>query len=195
MLVRITMSGTYTELGVKAQNVIHMLNIDGQLSLSQIEGDIRLNWIGALRPLQSNVWRWDWVNVRNLDDLNQISHQTEYAPGLLGNTSFNTNSPVLTPIVTLQTNRIGRTGRGRIYIPGVGTNMVSRTRVSTTMAQNWITAAGIMSRYLSGPSGQGPLTLVVRGKNPQANGTPHVTSFILRSILGTQRRRNELVGF
>jgi hypothetical protein len=194
MLVRITISGTYTELGVQAQNVIHAINHEGQMSLAQIAADIRQFWIPAFRPSCSNVWRWDFINVRNLDDPTQISFQDVIVPAITGQTSFNTHSPVLTPILTLQTDRIGPTGRGRIYIPGLGTNMINRTRITQTFANNFAAIAAIIQRYLAGGAGNPGFTFCIAGKNRQANGTPLVSAYTLRAICGTQRRRNELTG-
>lgn len=95
-------------------------------------------------------------------------------------------------LVTLRTNRSGRTGRGRVYLPfpdaaGNSATLDSPNAAYVAAVATWLTAV------------QGPLTLTVGGNSlvfslivlnkVLPGGSPQVTAFVTQAKWATQRRR------
>lgn len=96
------------------------------------------------------------------------------------------------PLVTWRTGLIGRTNRGRVYLPPppeANQDGGSLTSGYKTAIQDW----AALNFHIPSSLTHAEWTQVIH--NPEgANTNPEVTGFIVRDIMGVQRRRKQGVG-
>src|ERR1044072_2514556 len=150
---RVTISGFYVQLGVTTNTVLHIENIDGLRTHEEIAADFFSDWVQTQKALCTNIFRFDTIQVRNMSLPNEVPYTHVITPLTVGGSSNNHLSPVLTWVVRLRTNLIGRHGRGRIYMPGIHDGNMVRHQVSNGGLQAFASQKPAFMRYVSGAPG------------------------------------------
>lgn len=100
-------------------------NADAALQVDMAE-DLR-TFLVALAALQSNAWRWTHVKLAPISangDTVQSSSVYTFTTPVAGSVS-STQPPQLAVALSLRADIIGRRGRGRIYLPGMGQSIIA----------------------------------------------------------------------
>lgn len=179
--------------GQVCQNVLHLLNENGNLTGLQIATDLRDNFIQSYRPFQHNGAKWVDIEVR---DVNQPAiAATHLTVNILGSGSGQTggDDTCRCRVFQLKTGFSGPTGHGRIY--GIGTPLATwdngvvnaaSLAAGQTLVDQW------KSHYITNAGNSG-LVLVVGPRKAPFVWKP-VTDIVQRPVAGFQRRRNIGVG-
>lgn len=188
----VTFVGT-TLSGVQ-ENVVHFYNPDGTTTHAAMAADLQTNWINPLLNLHNNNFTWVSMNIRRVDPAGGVTSTHPISPGQ-GNQSGDMAPPFVSALIRLTSATAGRSGRGRIYIPGLSIGTFgdrgrltpgSYSAFQTIFLNQWRT------RYLN-PSGASPFTLCII---PRSDPTDKklVTALDVRLWASVQRRRNYFIG-
>jgi len=180
-------------LGQHYQNVLHFLNPDGATSHFNISEELKPNWISVIRNVQNNQLTWYQIDVQRVDIAGQPIDRFPM-DAAAGSLSGNIAPAVLCPLVSIRTGVGGRTGHGRVYMPGLhGASVANGGWESGALAAWAAKVALLQARYKSG--GTAPITLGVYPRNVHdSTAFKSATSLVLQNIFGVQRRRNIGVG-
>ncbi|HEY9758858.1 MAG TPA: hypothetical protein V6C97_27060 [Oculatellaceae cyanobacterium] len=177
--------------GQEIQNVFHLLGPSADpLEMSAIADHVAANWIVQIKNRQSAAVVYSTVKVRLLESQFPPFVKTINIPGAW---NFDDEiSTVLSFILRLRSNEIGKRGRGRMYIAGVLKGWTTNGLVDSDIIVSWnSTIANLMGVY--GPGGSGNYRLTIcPSKAPFS--TREVTSMQVAPTLGVQRRRNIGIG-
>jgi hypothetical protein len=188
----VTFVGT-TLAGVQ-ENVVHFYNPDGAATHAAIAADLQTNWINPLLNLHNNNFTWVSMNIRTVDPTGGVTSTHPVSPGQ-GNQSGDMPPPFVSALIRLSSATPGRSGRGRIYIPGLSIGTFGdrgRLTPGSYAAFQTIFLNGWRTHYLN-PSGTSPVTLCII---PRSDPTDKklVTALDVRLWASVQRRRNYFIG-
>lgn len=192
---RITITALYASQ--QMENVFHVVNTDGFMTLSQVADEIESWWIGDVVNRGIHAWVVNsvvWVKIQ----VQEVSPTTSTPfvkvvnrPGQQAGS--NELVPFACVILKFQTETAGRTGRGRQYVPTIANGFHTNGLINATFHTYADTAIGnLRDRFLFGGAGNGPLYLVICPRNNPAN-YKKVISINASAFIGCQRRRN--IGF
>jgi len=187
-LVRVVNSGTL--YGQLVQNVLHFNNPNDVLTLQAIANLIDGSWLSKITLRQQSDLVWTNILVTSLGDV-------QTAPFSLviqrQGQSFSSKSiPSFAAFVLrLSTNRFGRQGRGRVFIPGVNFNSCENGLFTPAEVTQWETNVLPTIRQQFLEANNATLPMVVHHKG---GGSDDVTAIQLRNVVGCQRRRMPGVG-
>ncbi len=189
-LFRVTAQGLI--LGNAHQNVLHFKTSNGTETTAQLAAHIRDNWLQQVKTRHGATLVWNGVLVQKIGSGEAPFTLSINIPGS-GDSSAN-YTPFAAFVVQLKTATAGRHGHGRFYLGAVHPGAHVNGIVTSTTLSDWATPiATLMGLY--GPSHSSPYNLVVVKRTTNAAETAYpVTAMVLRSSLGTQRRRNYGVG-
>jgi len=178
--------------GQTCQNVFHLASDGGQL-LSAIAGAVNQAWISQMLPFQHNGARW--VNIEVREATTPLNAPFSLAIDVLGTGAAVqvADDPCRCRVLKFRTALAGRSGRGRLYIPGTSMsawngNFVNSASLSAgnslinTLKTNWLA-----------PNATQQLALVICPRSNPGNFKT-VTDIIQRPLAGYQRRRNIGIG-
>lgn len=190
--IRAVISGIH--FGQVCENVLHLKELDPPRTMQQIAADLDTGYVNAVRSRQSSNFVWTNILVQNLDDpLVAAFSLTISKQGQDFNSA--SISPVMAYVIKLSTNRAGRHGRGRIYVPAVHFNALDQGFFSAALQASFKTTVTdvLFAEYgLHNPPNQ--ITLCVRERGPGVDEFHPVVAMQLRASPGVQRRRNMGVG-
>jgi hypothetical protein len=189
-IMRVTFTGTY--LGQRCQNVLHFLNPDGALTDVEIREELLGNFVIPLRSLQNNQATWTVMQVQRVDGTPTVPSVFALS-GHVGSLSGDGAPSFLAALVRIVTGVSGRHGHGRFYIWGVhGASVANGVFQSGALSAYGTTMATMTNRFKLG-GGTGPIQM---GVAPRSTPTDFIgmSSLVVPSIFGVQRRRNIGVG-
>ena len=178
--------------GQQCQNVLHFSGPSSDPNqLQALALDVIANWINLVKQRVSGDLVWNQVQVRLLSSQFATHNETISIGGTAG--TSNQLWGVHAFILRIRAATIGRSSRGRVYIPGVlpGQMQAGFWQASTVQAWFNITNA-VMEAY--GPGGTSPFRL---GIAPKVNSTANfkeAVSLQLGPLPGVQRRRQVGIG-
>lgn len=171
----------------------HFDNIDGLLTMAQIATELQGAWLTAIRTVQFNSAFWYKFEINDVNSPTTPTFVSNFA-NLNGTGGLNNAHPQVCYLWSMKTALRGRKGRGRMYIPGINSQITtaSGTVGATLLTTNNTAITNIMNRY--GPTGTfaGSLKWVLWSRAD--NVARPITECTIRNNFGTQRRRNIGVG-
>lgn len=188
--IRATLQGSM--MGSAIYNVVHFRKPDYVTSdLSALADDLDSYWVTYAQAKSIGEMLWLNINVRRVDGGTDPSFNKAISKA--GTAGSNSQAlPINALVFKLQTDIIGRHGHGRIYFPGVGHPCFQSGLLTAGCLASYQTLAGQwLARY--GPGGGSSFVLVI-AERADPSTTHDVTSIVVRSTIGTQRRRNFGVG-
>lgn len=191
---RVTMSALF--YGQVCQNVVHVDNLDGALTLPQIAQLFYSYWIGDINGRGVHQWQVQsikWVNVSVTDELGHPGAPYNLVlnrPGV--QSADNGLITTASAIIKFSTAFRGRKGRGRIYVPGLQSGFTDQGLISATFHTFADTAlSGMKDKFLAGGVANEGLNLIVGPRNGTQSIDFHiVTNMAFSNFVGVQRRRN-----
>jgi hypothetical protein len=176
--------------GQLCQHRIHLQGSDPAQSAQSVASYVKTNFVDKVTIFQN-------ANLKYISILVQILEDGAPAPfslifERLGQGFNDRRIPsTLTYVIKLQTATGGKSGRGRIILPGVQSDSIQDGFLTASALESWqeTVISPMMAAFLDNPS----TTLVwcVRDKNH----TMHpVTNMQMRSLVGQLRRRQPGVG-
>lgn len=196
-LYRATISGIYH--GQSIMNVIHFADNIAQGGVPPtpqfIAEDLAANWIPAVRILHHNAFTYvqiECIEIRNPAPM--PAHIT--LVNLPGNGGSSQSHSVSAFKFRWITTRGGRRGFGKMYLGGIEASLLSANYTPTTTCLDRVNTflAGIEGRYMAHDFGA-PVPFRMMLVHKDANDPPNeITTATFYPVVGTQRRRNKLVG-
>jgi hypothetical protein len=190
-VVKVTVTGLQWQQ--RCQNVIHFENTDGFLTLDQVIAEIEQNWIQLFRAKQMNSFRWLDISAKTVGDQSQVAHKPiDYFGQAANDPSAQTFSCVK---FLIKTAVFGKSGRGRIYVPGMSTVFLWQEGYLNVnaVASMQTLCDQIMARY-NLANGTGPLGLGILGKGKPPSAWIPAIGLNVSTTAGVLRRRNIGVG-
>jgi hypothetical protein len=192
-IYRITLSQAY--LGQLVQNVFALDDTSNILTNSGIADDVFTNWVSKVRIIQGAPLVYNQIEVRHLNSTSPAPYQRTIS--LAGNHIGRVPEPVLCYLVSLRSASAGPHGRGRQYWAAPEQECITNGVIASGCIDAFNTAVlnPIMARF--GPGGSSVLRLVIAEPWTSGHSAPTVRpviNMIMRTVLGTQRRRNLGVG-
>jgi hypothetical protein len=186
-IVRVVLTGQAWAT-INCQNVLAFDTTLGYLTNEQVAWELRDNWCTILAAGQTNQFGWRNISVKELGSAAApfnlpivVNGQDGVDPG--------TGTQVICQKFRIHTGVAGRTGRGRIYLPGYRANLVSYGQLNSTGIENMtIRLNAIKARYVL-PAASGPLLLGVCKRGDISSNFMPATDLSLSLVPGVQRRR------
>jgi len=170
---------------------MHFNNPDGALTELAIAEELRVNFIGVIKPVQNANYTWNKCTVQTLGSPNGEAVVVNYTPipGALSGTPAHS---ALAVIFQIRTGAAGRKRRGRFYLCGVQQDSILNNILHPAAADLYTAIHNsLTNRYKSGGTAAINIGVMTRGDT----GSFHnATSISHSNILGVQRRRNTGVG-
>lgn len=188
-IYRVVISGLC--FGQLHQNRLHFEAADGAMTLPDIATELSIQWTNSIRGLLMTEFKFTSINVRNLSDPTAGSYDLPIDQAGTGG-SVPGNPLAQCIVYRISTGTFGRSGKGRIYLGGVGNN-ISINGLVAGGPDGFYGAAwnNIRAKYLSG--GTSALTLGVMHADDTSSFKPALA--ITMSVFpGVQRRRRIGVG-
>jgi len=175
------------------QNVLHFENPDGSLTNEEMRDDILGHWMPICRNRQNANGRWSKITISEIGGTpgDPFVHLIP-SPGQAGSMDGPPEHPSLTALFSTRTGVGGRHGHGRIYMPGFHGGWVENGLMRSDILPLMQTVANNLSGWYS-LTGAGPLVLKVVPRAHPVDALS-VTSIVVKSVMGIQRRRNIGVG-
>lgn len=187
--IRVTLSMTY--YGQVFQNVLHFNKADYVFSdLAGLITDIQTSWINQVKWCQSDGLKY--VNAK-FHQVGSAAADINQVLSIVGGTGSSSEyKPFNAHIIRIQTGLGGRTGRGRVYIGGIASNLTDFGFVKSSILSTWATKfTAILAAF-----GAGGTSAFRLGVNPhtETDDFKLCVSLSLNPVEGVQRRRNIGVG-
>lgn len=190
-IYRLSMLGDYGPAIVTVVTA-HVKFLSGTATVDGACAYFVTNLLNLLKTKQANVFYWRQINALSVNLTPPVSSQYTTGLPLQGTQASDALPSPNALVVTLRTQYAGRSYRGRQYIPGLAEGL------STGSIEDGATVSAIQTYYddlVAGIGAGGSSTDYQWGvysrKVPVF--TP-ITSTLVRSTLGTQRRRRPGVG-
>jgi hypothetical protein len=187
-IARVTISGS--DYGQLTQNVLHFEWLGVSWDPTAIAAEIVAGWMPNILWFSKSNFRYNSILVQHAT---QPTLQTVNLPIVVdGNV---VNDPRMPPFVAcvlkISTLQGGRTGRGRIFLAGVGADsLTSGVFTASFISTRQPKIDALKARY--GLSGSSQLRLGLFNRTTNAfNG---MSNLVLRPTPGVQRRRNIGIG-
>lgn len=186
-------------------NVLHFVQDDPLPSRGGLElaNDFVTNLTTSLKARAFTGVAFQYIEVQSIVPFSGASIIVNFPGGTIGGVSGNCASGSLAEVVTIYSERAGRRGRGRFYLPPGGTNATEAvgglwTAAQTTRTQTFATA--LTTRYIAAAHPIGwVLGVWSRASGPEF--PPWTTSqfakgsgLVVRPTIRNQRRRQVGVG-
>lgn len=189
-IYRCTLNQTFTNRIF--QNVIHLDDPTGAMTMAQIADEIRLQWIGQIRVWQAHELIYNSVTIQQVGIAQPPAPTTVLYTNVDGDGTSDVEHASICAILSFRTALAGRRFRGRYYIATVPAAHITNDVLNTDFGiprYNAI-AAALTARFKDG--GAGPLKLVVWHRDQ--NNSTVVQNIIAPQRLGILRKRNVGVG-
>lgn len=190
--------------GAQVVNVMHFVcndpaPVDQSLALAN---DFVTNLTTSLKNRAANAVAFNYVEVQKIVPFSGGPATVNFPGGTVGGVVGNSISATLAEVVTIYSERGGRRGRGRVFLPPPETSTSSAVNgqwvaAQTTRTQTWINA--MMARYVTPVGSTFALGVWSRRSGPvmppwTTDQFSRATAMIARNIIRTQRRRQVGVG-
>jgi hypothetical protein len=181
------------------QQINNVLHIDlPQYSVNQampiVAENVKTHWITELRNIQSSSVLWTGVTVYAVEQNPMPApYHTIFSIGGLETSTPTQTVPFTCFVLRIRTGFAGRTGRGRIYSPGVHNGWSLNGGIHSVALSNWATRiANLVPKWKGGGTLETTLGVCPRGGG-FIDFKPMI-SLELAPQLGVQRRRNVGIG-
>lgn len=171
---------------------VHVTNSQGvdATSLNAAINSAKAWWTNHLKPIASTHLSIVSIHAVDVSQEGGGKVDFDYAPPEQGAAQVESMSNNVALVMSLRTARIGRSYRGRIYIPGIPENAVTGNTLTTQAATDYAAAAaGLLTRFNTGVQ----QLVVASYQNQGVPRTVAVATPIQATIVGTrvdtQRRR------
>ena len=184
-----------TAANVQCNNVLHFIALTPSCTALQIVNDFRTNLETQYKAFMTTSVRIERYLAFNLIPFQTDSYEVAVSvPGTRGGGNM---PPLVCPIVTWRSGRMGRRYRGRSYLPGLSASDVANGALTgaNITSQQFVWASAMMTRY--GPTGtNNDFRLGVWSRVNGNQTPPHlpagfttVSSFTVQSALGSMGTR------
>jgi len=145
----------------------------------------------------SEDWRVTQINARRVSSgpgvpASQVFGGTESIVGEITSQIVPSQAAIL---ISLYTSNQGRSGRGRIYLPGCPESGQNEGQLTETYWIGLNASLALLTQQLSGTGGDGEYRLCVFGGGASPTSEQDVIHTVTRTNLATQRRRRNFPGF
>lgn len=187
--IRVTLSMTY--YGQLFQNVLHFNKSDYVASeLPNLIADIKTGWIDQVKWCQSDGLKY--VNMK-LHHVGSSTPDTNEVLAINGGTGSSSEyKPFNAHIIRIQSVQAGRSGRGRVYIGGIASNLTDFGFIKTAILATWATKLAAITAMF-GPTATSDFQLGVNA-HTEVDNWKAMQSLSINPVEGIQRRRNIGVG-
>ena len=154
------------------------------------------NASGSFKGYNPSAVTLDSVTARAVGtDGKTVAQAVALVAGVVGNSGQQTAPNQTALVVTLLTNRAGRSGKGRIYMPFLTPSFTTvNDRIPALAIQPLVDAMGVFIHDVGsqGTSGGGPWAVAVQSR-VVTGAAPPVSSVSIGDVCDTQRRRRDKV--
>lgn len=185
---------------------MHIKFLTGGATFAGAAAYIKTNLLDLYKSMQAPAWHWDRIAGYKLEIPAQVDEYTTGFP-IAGTVGGGTLEPPQVAIVaSLRTPYVGRSYRGRMYLPGPANEVVT-TGIFTTANKNTLQGYfdDLVAALGDGGSNADYQWVVFSRKLGTTVAGGHITAYdltkawpvksvIVRQIFGTQRRREFGVG-
>lgn len=177
----------------RCQNVLHFDRANSNWTEVEYVNNILSDWLLFIRQLQNNNFQWTQISVQlGVSEVNPGVPLVFDISNQLGGLSGKPAPSFVAGILSLRTGFAGRSGRGRIYLPGIHDDSIANGQLEAGALQAFVNNCNTLKlRWCSG--GSKPVRLVVWSRN-RDDGPREVVNILPRQVFGIQRRRNIGVG-
>jgi hypothetical protein len=195
----------YQFAAVQMVNVMHFVSQDvtGVDTPADLASDFGVNLLASMRARTANTVVFQYVEVQKIVPFAGGPAVYTYPASTFGSVAGSVASATLCEVVTIYSERGGRRGRGRVYLPTSEQSSSSASNGSWTATQATRTAGfvtAMTSRYITAtPTPRWYLGVWSRASGPLAppwttSQFARATGLVARATIRTQRRRQLGVG-
>jgi len=190
---RVVMTQTIGSIGATYQNVVHFSGPGGAGDTAQALGpELLSNFVPKIAGFQSWFLGWQFLHIYDAEDSGApvYIHPCNNFAGL-GQEGY--VYPTLCYKISVQTSVGGRAGRGRFFVAGGRASWMTAGGITASAVTNGgVMLSQLVARYAT--TGNGSFKWCLVHKDAQNFIVKPMTSLLLRSFMGMQRRRNYGVG-
>lgn len=180
--------------GQITNNIIHVRNEDGFVyTKQQFLDNLFTRFTGQLVFLQCQTFKWSEMTIWNWYDEDDVPHVVPINQGGQAAEPFR-YALSTTAVFQKRTAVGGKTGRGRICLPGVPGSALQDGKWGATYLAAMGSVRTAVNSWLTGEHPLAHINLVLVPKQAEGEEFKDVTDFKPRDYPGTQIRRNFLRG-
>jgi len=191
-IIRVTFTGQRWAV-INSQNVVAFDNVDDALNDASIAADLSGGWCTMLAAGQSNTFGWRNISIEHVGSGLAPANFPIVVNGLDG-TSNTDGTEVVNQKFRIHTATAGRSGRGRIYLPGYRQTLWSSGQLNATGITNMTIRLNAIKGAYVGTGRTSTLWLGVLKRTGAAGDFKPAVNLTLSLTPGIQRRRNYGVG-
>jgi hypothetical protein len=169
------------EMCFKDELSVPVASVNAEAIRSNFATNLKPYWSSLANLQQCQVTMWDGTTLQQA-----TTNDTQVA----GTGSSNPVSPAVALLIKKNTGVIGRSNRGRFYMPYMGTTLLYQPDQISTSTKTALDLALLtfLTALTTGGNQLAPW-LIKKTENPALNHNVAVTSFTSETMLATQRRR------